>query len=164
MNYEFTYKLETKDLFQSSLYYTMYSVSGVIYAIISIIAIVVLIYTLITGVFFSFAWNFKFILIFGSTFCTILQPLILYIKVLKREKKNAQKEITLGFNDQGIHVKFEDKKASTPWSAVRKVVKRPTMLIIFMDSIHGHIIPNRILLDKRNEFYNYTKNLSKVNG
>ena len=51
--------------------------------------------------------------------------------------------------------RWRDQRADLKWSSIKRVSKKPTMLILFSDTSHGYVLSNRVLGGERDEFYAY---------
>ena len=66
------------------------------------------------------------------------------------------------FGDAGIRIRVGDENSVIPWTAVKKISKKPTMIILFSDTTHGYVLTNRVLGKDRDAFYNYVTLKSAV--
>ena len=70
----------------------------------------------------------------------------------------------LGFSrwDNGLYIRVGDDTSQLPWKSVKRISRKPAMIIIFSDTTHGFIFTNRVLGNEKEEFYRYAS--SKVEG
>ena len=82
----------------------------------------------------------------------------------KAEKQAAGigQDTVMEFGDAGIRIRVGDENSSIPWTAVKKISKKPTMIILFSDTTHGYVLTNRVLGKDRDAFYNYVTLKSAV--
>ena len=45
------------------------------------------------------------------------------------------------------------------WKSIKRVSKKPTMIVVFSDTTHGFVLPNRVLGADRKEFYEFVVSL-----
>ena len=79
MKYEFSIKLNKNDIFLSSIYYSYYSVSGVLSVLFSVVFLILFIYSLITKMFFDFNDIYKVVVILFAFLFTLIQPIVIYL-------------------------------------------------------------------------------------
>ena len=96
-----------------------------------------------------------------SLLFTVIQPIAVYRKAQK-QAAGITADTRVGFDDAGLHVLTGDKDAVLAWSKVKKISKKPTMIVIFSDTTHGFVLSNRVLGSDRAAFYSYIA--SKVKG
>ena len=48
-----------------------------------------------------------------------------------------------------------EERSDLEWKSIKRVSKKPTLIIIFSDTTHGFILPNRILGTEREKFYEF---------
>ena len=154
--YKFTYRTSAVDFWQLSMYYIYGSIVGVCNVMFTV-AMFVLIVTL---------WStaspiLQTLMAFGCCVFTVIQPLILWNRA-KRMAKGMLYDTEMSFNDRGIHINTNDQNADIVWRNVKKIAKKPTMIIIYSDRIHGYVLTNRVLGKKKKEFYEYV--ISKINN
>jgi surfactin synthase thioesterase subunit len=71
------------------------------------------------------------------------------------------KGVNLLFNDRGVHVTCGDKDEQLSWKRIIKVLKQKDMIVLMSDGTHGYMLMNRILGDKKDEFYQYLVKMTK---
>ena len=87
---------------------------------------------------------FRLILLAGCCAFTVIQPTVLFRRAF-RQAAGADYDIEIGLGDQGLLILVNGKQESIPWTRVKKVLVKPTMIIIFTDSMHGYILTNRVV-------------------
>lgn len=156
MKFRYTYRTTAFELWQLSMYYTYGSMVGVCNAIFTV-AVIALTVT---------RWNtagstWKMLLILSCCLFPVIQPLLIYLKAV-RQAAGIKQDTEVGFDDGGIHIRVGDQKSDIGWKAIKRVSKKPTMIIVFSDTTHGFVLSNRVLGKEREAFYNYVA--SKLNG
>ena len=94
------------------------------------------------------------ILIFGICLFTILQPLGIWQKARKQAAAITE-DTQISFDDLGVHVKMGEARSDMKWSQIRRVSKKPTMLVLFSDTTHGYVLTNRVVGADREALYAY---------
>lgn len=147
--YEFSYKTEASDLWQMAMYYTYSNWTGAINVIFTVAMI-----CLTIGAWKDTAVILRVILILASCWFIVFQPLIIWKKANKRAKLITF-TTKLSFSEQGMHIQVEDQTQELSWNKIPKYAKLPTMVIIYSDAVHGYVLNNRTLGEKRADFINY---------
>lgn len=149
MKYKFNYRPSALDLWKLSMYGIYSSMAGTVNIIFTISMV------LLAGRFWGdVSGLLKTILIFGIFLFPIIQPVSIYLRA-KKEIGMIPSDIEIGFDDKGIHIRSSKNKSDLKWSKVKRVIKKPGMIIILLITNQGYIITNEILGDKREEFYKY---------
>ncbi len=155
MKYEFSIKLNKNDIFLSSIYYSYYSVSGVLSILFSVVFLILFIYSLITKMFFDFNDIYKVVVILFAFLFTLIQPIVIYLKVLLKNKNNIERKLT--FYDDKFNIRANDLNEDFKYDIIFKVKMYKKMIVIFYDSINGQVIPNRYFDNNKLEFFNFIK-------
>lgn len=148
MKYKFIYKNTPFDLWQLSMYFTYGSIVGVCNLIFTV-AIILLSFK-IWGDAGSFV---RMLLLFACCLFPIIQPLGIYARAKKQAA--ASKEMELGFDDAGIHVKTGNAVSDLDWKLIKKVSRKPNMIVIFSTTTHGFVLTNRVLGKQSESLYRY---------
>lgn len=153
--YKFTYQTRALDFWQLSMYYTYGSVVGVC-NIIFTVAMFILAVTM---------WGianpaFRVSMVLGCCLFTVIQPVAVWNKAAKMAK-GILCDTEIDFNDKGVHISANNQNADIKWSNIKKVAKKPTMVIIYSDTVHGYVLSNKVLGNRKQEFYKYV--MSKIN-
>lgn len=149
MRYQYTHRTTALDLWQLSMYYTYGSMVGVC-NIIFTVAIVALMVS---------RWNeasgmWKSLMVLGVCLFTVIQPLLSYQRA-RKQAAQITRDTELGFADTGIYVKSGAQRSQIPWSSIKKVSRKPGMIVVFSDTTHGFILTDRILKTEKDDFYQY---------
>jgi hypothetical protein len=155
MKYKFNYKNTPFDFWQLSIYFTYGSIIGVCNIIFTVAMILLSIK--IWGDASSFV---RMLLLFACCLFPIFQPIGIYTRAKKQAADS--KEIEISFDDTGIHVKSGEVSSDLEWKIIKKVSKKPNVIVIFSTTTHGFVLTNRVLGIQKEEFYNYV--VSKINN
>ena len=155
MRFEHVYRNTAADLWQLSMYYMYGSMVGVCNIIFTAAVFI------LTAVRFqeSSVWM-KAAMAFGCCLYPIIQPLAVYKKA-KRQALGITKDTKIVFDMRGIHIKAGEEISNLDWKSIKKVSKKPTMIVVFSDTTHGFILPDRILGNEKKEFYEFV--VSRMN-
>ena len=155
MVYNFKFKLNKIDLFLSSIYYTYFSLGGIFSILFTIFSFVILIYTFVNNIFFNMSMQNRVLLIFCCLVFSVIQPLMIYIKVVKRFAKYNQNEVNLEFYVDNFKVTIGKDSGEFNYDRIFKIKKYFNMIVIMYNAINGQIIPDRAFNNNKNEFYNF---------
>lgn len=147
--FNFTYRLKSGDLWQLSMYYIYGSLVGLCNVIFTAAAFVLLVVR-----WSAFGIPLRCVLIFCCCIFTVFQPLAVWLRA-RRQAASFKEDTHLAIDSQGIHVTQGDKKDFVPWKKIKKISKKPTMIVVFSDTTHGYVLMNRTLSSSRDEFYRY---------
>ena len=65
------------------------------------------------------------------------------------------------FDDTGIHVGEGEGKQEISWNKIRRIAKKPSMILVFLNSTHGFVLPGRILKEEKNDLYAFLSSKMK---
>lgn len=88
----------------------------------------------------------------GCILFPILQPFVVYLKS-KAQASMLPEKMDLEFDDKGLHVTVGVQTEDIPWKKIVSVQKEYNMVIVRSDARHGYIITNRMMKDKKNQFW-----------
>lgn len=149
MNYKFIYKTTAFDLFQLSMYGIYGSMVGVCNIIFTFAMV------LLTAKFWGDVNIFvKILFITAIILFPAIQPAVVYMRA-KRQLATVPHDMEIGFDDEGIHVKTKNVNSDLNWNTIKRVIKKPSMIVIFTTAKHGFIITNKMLGAEREAFYRY---------
>lgn len=149
MRYEYTYRNNGFELWQLSMYYTYGSMVGICNIIFTVAVL-----ALAVSRWGEAGLIMRLLLIVGACLFTIIQPAMVYMKAVKQADAIKQ-DTRVGFGDSGIHVSFGGRDSDMGWDTIKKISKKPTMIVIFTDNTHGFVLTNRVLGTEREAFYEY---------
>lgn len=157
MKFLFNYETKASDLWQLSMYGIYKSMVGLVNVIFTAAMV------LLTVKYWSEVnWYLKGLLILGLSLFTVIQPLLIYRRA-KRQVGGMYKDMEIGFDELGVHVKSGKEKSTVRWKKMKGIVKHPTLLVIYTSSNRGYILNNKVLGKHRDALYEYvTSNLKKV--
>ena len=150
MRYKYTYRTTARDLWQLSMYYIYGSLAGLCNIIFTVAAF---------ALGFS-RWD-QAQGIVGCCLFTVIQPLMIYAKA-KKQAAGITQDTQVSIDDNGLYIRVGDDTSQLPWKSVKRISRKPAMIIIFSDTTHGFIFTNRVLGNEKEEFYRYAS--SKVEG
>ena len=139
MKYEFQYETKAVDLFKLSMYSIYSSMAGVV-NIIFTAAMVILIIRFFSGA----ALPIKIVLIAALSIFIVIQPLVVYYRA-KRQLKGFPKDMAIGFDDKGLHVKSSNQVSDIKWRDIKGLVKKPGMLVLLAAGRQGFILTDKTL-------------------
>ena len=156
MRYKYTYRTTARDLWQLSMYYIYGSLAGLCNIIFTVAA---------------FALGFsrwaqaqgivRCLIVLGCCLFTVIQPLMIYAKA-KKQAAGITQDTQVSIDDSGLYIRVGDDTSQLPWKSVKRISRKPAMIIIFSDTTHGFIFTNHVLGSEKEEFYRYAS--SKVEG
>ena len=152
MRYKYTYRTTARDLWQLSMYYIYGSLAGL--------------FTVAAFALGFSRWDqaqgiVRCLIVLGCCLFTVIQPLMIYAKAKKQAAGIAQ-DTQVSIDDNGLYIRVGDDTSQLPWKSVKRISRKPAMIIIFSDTTHGFIFTNRVLGNEKEEFYRYAS--SKVEG
>lgn len=156
MRYTYTYRTTARDLWQLSMYYIYGSLAGLCNIIFTVAAF---------ALGFS-RWDqaqgiVRCLIVLGCCLFTVIQPLMIYAKA-KKQAAGITQDTQVSIDDNGLYIRVGDDTSQLPWKSVKRISRKPAMIIIFSDTTHGFIFTNRVLGNEKEEFYRYAS--SKVEG
>ena len=101
------------------------------------------------------------LIVLGCCLFTVIQPLMIYAKA-KKQAAGITQDTQVSIDDSGLYIRVGDDTSQLPWKSVKRISRKPAMIIIFSDTTHGFIFTNRVLGNEKEEFYRYAS--SKVEG
>ena len=157
--YKFTFKINEKDIFYSTMNYNKSRVTYLFDIIFTFAAFIIVIYNIINKTFSNFSIVYQLLLIFCCLLFPVINPAMLYIKSLSHAKKLKDTEITMEFLEDKIILSNEKEKTEVLYENVYNFIKYKNMIVVMYDSIHGQIMPDRIFNINgnsiKNEFYEF---------
>ncbi len=154
MKYKFTYQTTAFDLWQLSMYGTYGSMVGVCNVIFT--AAMLLLAAKFWGDINIFM---KILLVIAICLFTVIQPVIIYMRA-KRQVTTIPRDMEIGFDDNGIHVKAGNQSSDLKWNKIKGISKKPSMVVISSTDKHGFLLTNKMLGKQKEAFYDYV--ISKI--
>ena len=160
--YNLKIHIDVKDLFDSSMNSLIHSKYHFFNIIFTFAAIVLLIYLFLNNMIYNIATSKVLLLVICVILFPIIQPLIIYIKLLMNYDKFPLKDIELKVYEDKLLISNYKVNEEISINSLSNIKKYNNMLVIMYDNIHGQIIPDRAFneIDKI-EFYEFIK--SKIN-
>ncbi len=149
MKYQFKYETKASDLWQLSMYGIYRSIVGLVNVIFTVAMIV-----LAVSYFQDANWIYRILIILGLSLFTVIQPLVIYSRA-KKQLSGMSRDMEIGFDDYGVHVRSGNEKSSIKWKNIRGIAKQPTLVIVYSSATHGFILTNKVLGKEREAFYRY---------
>ena len=66
-----------------------------------------------------------------------------------------QKDTHIMIDGKGIHVTVGTAHTDIVWDKIRRISKKPDMLVIFSDTTHGYVLTDRVLGGDREAVYSF---------
>ena len=156
MRYTYTYRTTARDLWQLSMYYIYGSLAGLCNIIFTVAAF---------ALGFS-RWDqaqglMRCLIVLGCCLFTVIQPLMIYVKA-KKQTAGITQDTQVTIDDNGLHIRVGNDTSDLPWNSVKRISRKPAMIIVFSDTTNGFVFTNRVLGNEKEEFYRYAA--SKVEG
>lgn len=149
MKYKFSYHTTAFDFWQLFMYYIYGSIVGVCNIIFTVAIL------LLTVKFWDdVSYLVRAFLIIACCLFTVIQPIGIYIRS-KKQVATIPKDMEIGFDDYGIHVHTKSQSSDLKWNTIKRISKKPNMIIIFSTTTHGFVLTNRVLGEQKEKFYNY---------
>lgn len=147
MRYQFEYRTTATDFWQLSMYYIYGSMVGVCNIIFTIAMF------LLTMKFWGEVNSLtKLLLIAACCLFTIIQPVIVYRRA-KKQVAAVPDDMKILFDDKGVHVQTSHQSSDLKWNMIKRVSKKPNMIIVFSTTTHGFILTNKMLGKQKEVFY-----------
>lgn len=151
MKYRFENKVTAWDFWILSMYHIYHSTVGVCNIVFTVA---------------MFALTYRFggqvhdmlelLMVIGCILFPVLQPLAVYLRS-KAQAAMLPKNLELTFSEKGLHVKVAEQTQDISWGKIVSVTKEINMIIVRSDASHGYIITNRMLGDKKAEFWAFVQ-------
>ena len=153
MQYSYKYRVKISDLWQASMYYAYSSYMGIVNAV-CIVASILLIVSRWKGS----SDIFKTVMVLFLLMFTVIQPSVIFIKAAS-SMKNGCPELELTFSRAGVTIISDGKKQDVKWKSVLRIVKKPTILIVYLTDGSGYILRNSVLKETRGGLYDFVNKM-----
>ena len=164
MLYNFKFTLNKYDLFYSSMKYSYSSLFRIIFNIVfTLFFIIYFIYVLLNNLFLNLTLAYKILIVFCILLFPIIEPLVIYIKILFRLMKNKETETELEFYEDKYIVKKDSKTADVEYKYIYCLRNYKRLVILFYNTIQGQLIPERVFDNNKNEFCEFIIDKIKKN-
>ncbi|MCR5356063.1 MAG: YcxB family protein [Lachnospiraceae bacterium] len=155
MQFDYKYRVRVSDLWQASMYYAYSSYMGIV-NVVCIIAAIVLIVSRWKGASDILR---TFMVVFLLLF-TVIQPVLIYLRA-GASLKGGCPLLELTFSQAGVTVISDGQKQFIKWQEVLSIVKKPTILVVYIKGGAGYILRNSVLKDTRNGLYDFVFRMIK---
>lgn len=155
--FSYRFKIKTSDLWQASMYYAYSSYMGVVNAVCIAASVILLLSR----------WNssgdlFRTVMLFFFLLFTVIQPLAILIRA-RASVSGSLHELALTFTKRGITVIADGQRQEKSWKDVKGIVKRPTIMILYMEDGGGYILRNSVLEKTRGMLYDFVMKMLSEN-
>lgn len=147
--YNYTYRNSSIDLWQLSMYYIYGSMVGLCNVIFTVAVLALAVAKWETS-----GLVLRCACVLGCLIFTVFQPLTIYRKARKQAKAITE-DTEISFHTGGVHVKVGKAVSDMKWSQIKRVSKKPTMIVVFTDTTHGYVLTNRVIGKDREQLYAY---------
>ena len=156
MLYNFKFKLNINDLFYSSMKYSYSTIFRIVFNFIfTMFFIVFFVYTIINNMFNDLSTVYKVLVIFCILLFPVIEPLVIYLKIMIRLNKNKETDTELEFYDDKYIVKKDGKTADVEYSYIYTIRNYKKLVILFYNTIQGQLIPARAFDNNKENFYKF---------
>ena len=146
---EFTVQLSARELWMFSLYHA----NGGLLGIFNLLFTAAALFLLITK-WGSVTTMYRVLLIVCVLLFTVWQPLLLYNKARKQAKSPSVKNpMILSFGEEGLWVSQNGQEAGFLWDQMGRMDKAWGLTVLYMDRVHAYLLPNRVLGEDAEAFY-----------
>ena len=149
MEYTFRVDVKPKDLFKIAMIRIYKNFTGIINVVFTVAMVCLAVRFFKTADPF-----FKGLIFFGIIMFPILQPLAIFSRSVK-QLENLPAQMDIHFDDKGMDISCDGKKEHLSWSRVTNAFKQLNMVVIMTDDKHGYMLTDRVLLDKKDEFFEF---------
>ena len=139
MRYTYTYRTTARDLWQLSMYYIYGSMAGLCNIIFTVAA-----FALVFSRWDQAQGFMRCLIVLGCCLFTVIQPLMIYGKA-KKQAAGITQDTQVAIDDKGLHIRVGNDTSDLLWKSVKRISRKPAMIIIFSDTTHGFIFTNRVL-------------------
>ena len=149
MRFQYTYRTTAAELWKLSMNYTYGSMVGVCNILFTAGAVAV------TTVYWGTApaWQ-RVLMIVALLLFPVIQPLAVYGRA-RKQASGIKEDTTITIDAAGVLVAVGKQRSQLPWSSIKRVSKKPGMVIIFSDTTHGFVLTNRVLGKEKEDVYQY---------
>ena len=153
MHYGYKYRVKISDLWQASMYYAYSSYMGIV-NVVCIVAAILLIVSRWKGS----SDIFRTVMVLFLLLFTVIQPSVIFIKAASSMKGGCP-ELELAFSRAGVTITSDGKKQDVGWKSVLRIVKKPTILIVYLTDGSGYILRNSVLKETCGGLYDFVNKM-----
>ncbi len=151
--FRYRYRVKTSDLWQASMYYAYSSYMGVVNLVFIISSAVLIVSRWKDASFF-----FRTVMLLMLLMFTVIQPLIIWLRA-SASLGGVFPEIELSFSKEGIIIAANGQRQLRTWDKVRGIVKKPTLIVIYISDGNGYILRNSVLGNTRDDLYGFVNEM-----
>ncbi len=96
----------------------------------------------------------KILMVLAVMIFPVFQPLAIFLRSL-RQAGAIKPETKLSFGEKGIGITVEAHHQDIGWEKAQLPVKRPGLLVVFPDSQHAYLVPDRVTGEEKQELERY---------
>ena len=149
MEYKYMCDVKASDLWKMAMRRTYKSPVGVVNVVFTVAMIA------LSLRFFGTAPDMlKVLMILGCILFPVIQPLAIY-GMSAKQLENMPRDMLLTFTDSGMNVETGGKSQFIGWKRIANAIRRSNMIVVMSDDSHGYMLTNRVLGDKKDEFYDF---------
>lgn len=151
MSYEFESRVTPFDFWRLSMSRTYRSTAGICNLVFTVSMF------LLTAKFWDGAGDVTQLLLFvGCILFPVLQPIGVFVRA-KAQAAQVPRDMRLLFDEEGLHVTVKDMHEDIRWKNLTDVVRQAHLVIVFSDTRHGYMLPERVLGNRCGEFFAFAK-------
>ena len=151
--FTYRYRVKTSDLWQASMYYAYSSYMGVVNMIFIISSA-----ALIVSRWKDASDMFRAVMLLMLLMFMVIQPLIIWMRA-GASLKGVFPELELSVSREGITIAADGQRQLKTWDKVKGIVKKPTLIVIYMSDGNGYILRNSVLKDTRGDLYGFVNEM-----
>lgn len=149
MRYQYTYRNTGLELWQLSMYHIYGSVAGVCNLVFT-----AAVFTLALVKWHAAGLGFRVLLVLACCLFPVIQPMLAYGRA-KKQANGIVHDSQISFNDEGVDITFGEQSSAVKWEQIRRISKKPGMMIIYTDTTHGFVLTDRVLGKDKGALYEY---------
>lgn len=145
----FQIALTTRDFWKFSMHHANGGMMGLFNLIFTVASLVLLV----------IRWGeltapYRLLLVFCISLFTVWQPLLLLNKARKQAKRMAaQPSMDLTFSQEGLLVEQGEQQVTFTWDQMGRMDRSRNMVVLYMDRVHAYLIPDRVMKDQKETFF-----------
>lgn len=151
MSYEFESRVTPFDFWRLSMSRTYRSTAGICNLVFTVSMF------LLAAKFWNGAGDAAQLLLFvGCILFPVLQPVGVFVRA-RAQAAQVPPDMRLVFDEERLHVTIGDRHEDIRWKNLTDIVRQAHLVIVFSDTRHGYLLPDRVLGRRREEFFTFAK-------
>lgn len=151
MTYEFENRITPFDFWRLSMSRTYRSTAGVCNLVFTAAMF------LLAAKFWNAAGDVaQVLMLLGCILFPVLQPVAVFVRA-RAQAAQIPQGMRLAFDGEGLHVTVGEKRQDIRWKNLTDVVRQAHLIIIFSDTRHGYLLPERQLGGEQDAFLEFVK-------